>query len=157
MRGHRVSLREEKRETALFHYNSGNAMSAEGRFEAAILQYEKALSFAPEFVEGLLQSRLRPPPAWTGGKGRFALPKSGEPKAGFFLRPTTISATHTCSRGCRMRLPPVYRKSLTLKPDNHQSLSNMGNILQKQGRFAEAVSFYERAVGIVSRQPGGLQ
>lgn len=143
---------QEKGQKALVHYNSGNAMSAEGRPEEAITQYQKALYLKPDFAEAYynlayIRNQL--------GQVEKAIPLYQKVVE---LSPDLSEAHNNLGnayqhQGLLDEASACYQKALALRPGNHKALSNMGNILQEKGRLAEAVSFYEKAIALRPDNP----
>ena len=143
---------QEQEQKALFLYNSGNAMFAEGRVEKAIAQYQKALDVKPDFAEACynlayVRHQL--------GQMEKAIPlyqKAVE------LRPDLSEAHNNLGNAYHHKgqLPEAiscYQKALELRPDNAEAYSNLGNAYQVEGRIDQAIFCYERAVKLNPDNP----
>ena len=147
----RMSVQEEEQK-ALVHYNLGNAMSAEGRPEAAISQYQKALDLKPDFAEAYYNLAYI---LHQLGQVEKTIPLYQKVVE---LRPDLSEAHNNLGnaylhRGQISEAISSYQKALELRPDNAQAYSNLGNVYQIEGRIDQAIFCYEKAVKLNPDNP----
>ena len=62
----------------------------------------------------------------------------------------TAVITHCTSRGAWTRPKPAFRKALARQPDNQKARNNLGLVLCRQGREAEALAMWREALSDTS-------
>ncbi|MEH2091296.1 tetratricopeptide repeat protein [Nostoc sp.] len=125
-------------EVGTIHNSLGFALQQQGKLEEAIACYEKALKILPDSIEVQIniknilhiQGKLSPEEQihYAELNEQFALARQ---QAGDFK----IAELY-------------YRQAIALQPDLVSSHTNLGEVLQKQGRFNDAIDSYQQAIKI---------
>ncbi|MEH2181860.1 tetratricopeptide repeat protein [Nostoc sp.] len=125
-------------EAGAIHNSLGFSLQQQGKLEEAIACYEKALFILPDSIEVQIninnilhiQGKLSPEEQVHYAKlnEHFAL---GKQQAGEFK----IAELY-------------YRQAIALQPDLVFSYTNLGEVLQNQGRFNDAIDSYQQALKI---------
>ncbi|MFH1614346.1 MAG: tetratricopeptide repeat protein [Planctomycetota bacterium] len=108
------------------HYNLAVALQSEGKVDEAIIHYNKALQFKPDYTK---------------------LSAYGEN-----MTRQSISAAHYNlgvafqTKGRLNEAISHYREALKLKPNLAEAYNNLGNIFQSQGKFEQAIIHYRKAL-----------
>jgi len=127
------------------HYNLGNALVSQGRFNEAIGHYQKALELQPDYAEAHNNLGLA-----LANRGRFDEAIEHYEKA-LELQPDFAKAHNNLGAALanRGRLDEAIghcEKALELQPDLAEVHYNLGNALRSQGRSDEAIGHYEKAL-----------
>ena len=139
---HAISLRPD---SAVYYHNKGDALSAFGDMDAAVPCFQKALSYEPDNVIFLTSyARI------LAHFGRFREADGVmvhvcelEPRAPehWFYRATMLFDAEKLDDAFA-----CYRAVLEIAPGHAPSYFNCGNICREQEKYAEAVSYYDRAL-----------
>jgi protein O-mannosyl-transferase len=127
------------------HNNLGNALAAQGKFQAALPHYEMALQFKPDCPEAHdnLGSALM-----TQGKLPAAIQHF---QTAVQLKPNLSDAWYNLGNAlaAQGKLPEAiqhYERALQIKPSLAAAHVNLGSTLSAQGKLPEAIQHYERAL-----------
>ena len=134
-------------ENPVAHYNFGYALAGQGKLNAAIEQYKRALEINPYYAEGQnnwgnalasqgkatdaiehYERALQINPDYAEGHSNLGLALAGQGKL-------DEAIGH-------------YERALQIKPDNAEAHNNLGLALARQGKVTEAIEQYERALQI---------
>ena len=126
-------------------YMLGAVEQVQGRLVEAVVNYQEAIRWLPEFPEAcnnLGVASMR----WAGATRPS--PRSGA----LALKPDYAEAHNNLGnayheRGVLGEAETNYRRAVQLRPDYIEALNNLGNVLRIQGRMAEALECYDQAAG----------
>jgi protein O-mannosyl-transferase len=130
--------------------NLGLALSAEGRFAAAIGHFQKAVEFKPDYAEAHNNLSLS-----LAAQGRSADAVEHFQRA-LALKPDYVDAHNNLgillvSQDRPAEAMEHFQRALELEPDLASTHNNLGLLLAMQSRLAEAMGHYEKALAV---QPG---
>ena len=127
------------------HNNLGNALAAQGKFQAALPHYEMALQLKPDCPEAHdnLGSALM-----TQGKLPAAIQHF---KTALQIKPNLSDAWYNlgnalAAQGKLTEAIQHYERALQIKPGLAAAHVNLGSTLSAQGKWTEAIQHYERAL-----------
>ena len=127
------------------YYNQGIALKAQGKLDAAIESYRKALSIKPDFIEAHcnMGSALQ-------AQGKFDEAIASYQKA-LSINPYFINALHNLGSVLRAQgkldaAIDICRRVISIKPDFVEAHNNLGTVFQAQGKLDEAIACYRKAL-----------
>ena len=133
--------------TSLMYYNLGLVLRAQGRLDAAVESYRKALSLKPDYVEAHnnLGNVLK-----DQGKLDEAVKHY---RQALLIKPDDAGAYNNLGsvlkeQGKLEVAIQHYRKALSIRPDYVEAYNTMGNALRDQGNFDAAIESYRKALSL---------
>ena len=127
------------------HNNLGLALAKQGKADEALTHYHVALRLNPEMAEAHLN---------LGNLIRRQQPEAAIEhfQTAIRLAPSYAEAHNNLGAMLARTQPQValnhYEQTLRLEPGNPHAYCNLANLLVRQGRFDEAVKWYEQALTI---------
>ncbi len=133
------------------HYNLGNALATQGRFDEAMEHYRQTLKIMPDYAEAHDNLGLA-----LAGRGQVDEAIACYQKA-LEINPDLAEAHNNFGvlLGQRGRFDEAIvhlQQALKINPDHAEAHNNLGNALNGQGKLAEAVVQWREAVRLQPNQ-----
>jgi tetratricopeptide (TPR) repeat protein len=135
------------------YYNLGSWLDSEGRIDAALTNYLKAVEMQPHYPDPLNNIGCI-----LAGRKQFtdAIPYF---EAALRSKPDFTSARENLANSLRElkrfdEAIPQLRRVVRDKPDDIVALNSLANELADQGQYAEALPYYEASLRAKPEQPG---
>jgi tetratricopeptide (TPR) repeat protein len=135
--------------TAQHHEHLGNALLAEGRTSEAVTSYQRAIGLDPHSFQSLLSLAriMHASRQWPMAEEYFRRASEINP-ASFEVQ--IRWATALLQTGGVGKAEEKVRLAIDIDPENFRAYEVLGEVLQRQGRFEEAVVAYEQALSLDS-------
>jgi len=136
-----------KNNDPLLFFTLGLTLQRWGKLDEAVLEYKKAISFNPDYLDAYLHMA-----EVYSNQERFDEAIEMYKRA-ISIKPDSINAHFGLGNTYKMqgKLDEAiarYNKVITLKPDLAEAYNHLGLVLDDQGKYDEAVEIYKRAISI---------